>query len=403
MATDLSDALTRLAASKCDILLTSSFPMGVYNFTIDPLESKKFASLTLSKLAKAVCPRYHFCPNPKGEYHQRHPYRNENVLAMKKSNHTRFITLADVASKSSQKWAYLFGIDLNKLEACDIQTECPYTASLLKGTEPNSGNHNSSLSSEQTNASFRWSSSTEDSFNENGPKNKRPKTSLNHKIERECWFCLKTEACEKHLIVHVNESSTFYLALAKGAIHPDHLLIVPVDHHKSAAMLPEDLQQDLETLKTQVFKFFENQEKDCVIFERSYTQVHFVLQVVPVRRSVSKNLLPAFQSHVNKINGIAVETIKAPGTLKSAYEKSDRCNYFHVEFPSGEEFFIPLRISNFPINFGRQFICDPEVLNCPRAADWRSCVLSKTEEEENRNSIKDSFGKFVVEFASADI
>ena len=405
MSTVLNDALTRLAASKCDLLLTTSFPMGVYNFTGDPLDSKHFSSLNVSKLAKAVCPRYHFCPNPLAKYHQRHPYRNDNVLAMKKTNHTRFITLSNVGS--SQKWAYFFGIDLNKLEVADIQTECPYTVALLKGTDSNSGGYNTSLSSDQTNASFRWSSSNDDSFNDNssgnGPQSKRRRSNLNNQIERECWFCLKTDACEKHLIVYINDNSTFYVALAKGAIHPDHVLIVPVDHHKSAAMLPEDLELDLEMLKTQVFKFYEAQGKDCVIYERSYTQVHFVLQIVPVRRAVSKNLLTAFHSHVNKINGINLESIRPPSTLKMLWEKNEKCNYFHVEFPSGDEFFIPLRISTFPINFGRQFLCDPEVLNCPRAADWRSCVLSKAEEEENRNSIKDAFSKFLAEYTASDI
>jgi len=42
----------------------------------------------------------------------------------------------------------------------------------------------------------------------------------------DCWFCLASPTCEKHLIVAIKDSC--YLTMPKGAISPYHCLIVPV-------------------------------------------------------------------------------------------------------------------------------------------------------------------------------
>ena len=41
-----------------------------------------------------------------------------------------------------------------------------------------------------------------------------------------CWFCLASPEVEKHLIVSVGDES--YIALAKGGIDWNNLLIVPI-------------------------------------------------------------------------------------------------------------------------------------------------------------------------------
>ena len=41
-----------------------------------------------------------------------------------------------------------------------------------------------------------------------------------------CWFCLSSAEVEKHLIVSVGEHS--YLAMAKGALTGDHVMILPI-------------------------------------------------------------------------------------------------------------------------------------------------------------------------------
>jgi hypothetical protein len=41
-----------------------------------------------------------------------------------------------------------------------------------------------------------------------------------------CWFCLSNVGVEKHLVIAIGDSC--YLALAKGGLTQDHVLILPV-------------------------------------------------------------------------------------------------------------------------------------------------------------------------------
>ena len=47
-----------------------------------------------------------------------------------------------------------------------------------------------------------------------------------------CWFCLASPEVEKHLIVSVGDES--YVALAKGGIDWNNLLIVPIGQRAHA-------------------------------------------------------------------------------------------------------------------------------------------------------------------------
>src|SRR5690606_23012868 len=46
-----------------------------------------------------------------------------------------------------------------------------------------------------------------------------------------CWFCLSNPDIEKHLIISIGNE--VYLTLAKGAITPNHILIIPIEHQSS--------------------------------------------------------------------------------------------------------------------------------------------------------------------------
>ena len=100
-----------------------------------------------------------------------------------------------------------------------------------------------------------------------------------------CWFCLGSPEVEKHLVVSVGTevsvisshlmfrhylsdkillplynfdiSFTFvylyfqwifqcYLALAKGGLVPDHALILPIGHHQSMVLAPDEVRQEID-------------------------------------------------------------------------------------------------------------------------------------------------------------
>lgn len=59
---------------------------------------------------------------------------------------------------------------------------------------------------------------------------------------KNCWFCLDNDQVEDHLVISIGDES--YLALPKGGLVPDHLLIISLDHLTSPP-LPPPLQDEI--------------------------------------------------------------------------------------------------------------------------------------------------------------
>lgn len=51
-----------------------------------------------------------------------------------------------------------------------------------------------------------------------------------------CWFCLGSSASDKSLVASVG--SECYIALDKGPISDDHVLIIPTSHQSSTLEMP---------------------------------------------------------------------------------------------------------------------------------------------------------------------
>eukprot|EP00923_Selenidium_pygospionis_P029874 GHVN01053120.1.p1 GENE.GHVN01053120.1~~GHVN01053120.1.p1 ORF type:complete len:220 (+),score=18.21 GHVN01053120.1:2053-2712(+) len=73
--------------------------------------------------------------------------------------------------------------------------------------------------------------------NPNGPPNwsgdkakpkLRGKPLVDIRSHADCWFCLGNPNCEKHLVLAVGKHA--YVALAKGGIVENHIMIVPIQH-----------------------------------------------------------------------------------------------------------------------------------------------------------------------------
>ena len=55
---------------------------------------------------------------------------------------------------------------------------------------------------------------------------------------------LSSAEVEKHLVVSVGEHA--YLALPKGPLNDNHLLILPIAHHRCALELPEEVAEEID-------------------------------------------------------------------------------------------------------------------------------------------------------------
>ncbi|XP_064384043.1 CWF19-like protein 1 [Halichondria panicea] len=107
-----------------------------------------------------------------------------------------------------------------------------------------------------------------------------------------CWFCLGGKEVEKHLVVSIGDHT--YLALSKGGMVPEHVLVLPIGHFAASTDAPPEVLEELGKFKSALRKYFNSKDQSCVIFERNYKSQHLQLQVIPVTKIPSDALRQAF-------------------------------------------------------------------------------------------------------------
>ena len=70
-----------------------------------------------------------------------------------------------------------------------------------------------------------------------GPPSKRPPPSRPPIPQGPCWFCLGGAEVEKHLVVAVGDHT--YLALPKGGLVENHVLVLPIGHYPASTDAPQ--------------------------------------------------------------------------------------------------------------------------------------------------------------------
>lgn len=92
-----------------------------------------------------------------------------------------------------------------------------------------------------------------------------------------CWFCLGNPQVAKHLLVAI--STHAYVALPRGPLVRDHVLILTVGHHQSWLTCSEPIRADITAYKSALKKMYKEEGKVMVTFERNYKTHHYQLQV----------------------------------------------------------------------------------------------------------------------------
>jgi diadenosine tetraphosphate (Ap4A) HIT family hydrolase len=218
----------------------------------------------------------------------------------------------------------------------------------------------------------------------------------------DCWFCLASPTCEKHLIVTVFDEC--YVAMPKGAVNEFHSLIVPVEHGGDGAFVTKKLAPEMETVKSKLRTHARAAlQKDLFVFERCIQTkggYHTHVQCIPVEAGSG----PAIQSKMLEMsirNGFHLREITSELSL-NALEGDWSNGYFYVEIPlgGGDEYrrFIYRAgdksgdeqgsRTHVPLQFGREVLA--EVLNKPEIGHWKACVVSREKEEELTASFRTS-------------
>ncbi|CAI4231518.1 unnamed protein product [Auanema sp. JU1783] len=379
-----------------DILLTSVWPEGVathaHNTPSKPVEGSKL----ISRLATALKPRYHFAGN--GIHYERQPYRNHRVLLEAAQHCTRYIGLADVGNAENQKWIYAFSLKpMKRLSREELtmqppnSSEFPYMDLLTEMLEEDAAEARVKAST-QGSAQFRFDMTEEvDDPVDRGGRKRRGRDggpSERKQPTGPCWFCLSNNDAEKHLVVSVGD--TCYVAMPKGPLVEDHVMILTIGHIQSLIAASEEVQAEVEKFKNAFILMADKAGKALVAFERNYCSQHLQIQLVPVPKSSVKALRGAFMNAAS-IAGFELTHVSDNDRITDIVNEG--CPYFFVELPDGSRLFTR-QMKNFPLQFGREVLAGSAVLDCEDKIDWRAAVLDKENETKLTKKLQERFKPF---------
>ncbi|KAH9391091.1 hypothetical protein TYRP_006685 [Tyrophagus putrescentiae] len=399
----------RSSAAILDILLTCQWPQDVFRYTNTEeaiVEQMNSASSDLiSQLAWVLRPRYFFTGGT-NYFCERTPYRNHKVLSETARNVTRFYSIADVMNAEKLKWIYAFNIVPAKYSTTDELLAQPQGVTenpFIKAVHQRTSRQSSQLAG-VTQFFFAvdngeggsgggggdFGKRRRDNRNDNNADNSRPPRKQLRVDTETCWFCFASPNIDKTLIVSIGDFS--YLAVAKGGLTDDHMMIVPINHIRSAIEIEEaGLRDEIAQFKAALVKFFKTRDLVPVFFERNFRSAHFQINVVglPVAKA------PALKATVADVFG-KLEYHELPLDTDFADVLSPGAPYFTFECPDHYKFIVRINTKKdfFPIQIGRELLAHAELLNCPERIDWKKCASSPEEAEQLTTQIRTDFKPF---------
>uniref|UniRef100_T1HES4 Cwf19-like C-terminal domain-containing protein n=1 Tax=Rhodnius prolixus TaxID=13249 RepID=T1HES4_RHOPR len=207
------------------------------------------------------------------------------------------------------------------------------------------------------------------------------------KKDGKCWFCLSTCVDEKHLVISVGNQA--FLALAKGPIIKEHVLITTLEHRRAVRILDEPARKEIEKYKKALMKYF-MPYRVPIFYERACKSSHLQVHCVPIPNDKVKHLVPAAKELAFKYE---LEVTEYPNTRQSFMCLPPEKLYFHIEVPNGVDLLIDAD-DNFPLHFGRELLVMRNLLNLPEKKSWRHCIQSKEIETKAAEEFKNRFEKF---------
>jgi len=377
-----------------DMFLTSAWPLGISNLGNCPDDPKllEAGNVEVARSSREIKPRYHFAGS-EGKHYERRPYKNKD-LGLKV---TRFVALAAVGNAEKEKYLYAFNInpgeETNKVpEDC---TESPFPDEAMAKHKAAAG-------------SYRWAlpdgpNLKEDVDDPDAVERRKRQMALTgdgggkrqRREQGDCWFCLGGEHVRKHMVVSVGQHC--YLALARGGVNSQHVLILPIQHHQSSLTIPDEVQFEVEEYKKALREMFKARGLATFIYERNYKTDHMQIQVIPIHKKYKAHI-PASLEKVGQgrtdRNGYPIEIdfneLPMLVDMRSAVP-GPRTPFFVCELEDGTRLLHRVR-GGFPLNYGREAVC--ELINKSEKGDWKNCVVSDDMEEHYAVKFREIFEKF---------
>ncbi|XP_042530883.1 CWF19-like protein 2 [Dipodomys spectabilis] len=113
--------------------------------------------------------------------------------------------------------------------------------------------------------------------------------SLTARMEN-CLYCCDSSQFPKHLIVAIG--TKVYLCLPNfRSLTEGHCLVVPLQHHRAATLLDEDIWEEIQMFRKSLVKMFEGMGLDCIFLETNMSmkkQHHMVYECIPLPKEVGE-------------------------------------------------------------------------------------------------------------------
>ncbi|KAG4976536.1 hypothetical protein AAZX31_13G087400 [Glycine max] len=443
-----------------DLFLTNEWPSGVTNRAADSdipagLSDAAGGDSTVSELVQEIKPRYHIA-GTKGIYYAREPYSNVDAVHV-----TRFIGLASVGNKDKQKFIHAISpTPASTMSSTEIAmkttntTLSPYTYEEKRTSPMDSTKRSSdSISDPQywrydvsqkrqkheaghgdklcfkfvssgscprgEKCNFRHDTDAREQcmrgvcfdFLNKGKCERGPDCNFKHSLQdeggrlpsrrpgsgrsKECWFCLSSPNVESHLIISIGEN--YYLALAKGPLVEDHVLIIPVEHMPSTLSMSSESEIELSRFQNSLKSYCKSQEKEVIFFEWvSVRGTHANIQAIPIPSSKAIMAEKIFNLAAQKLGFEFVtkkfDSISEGRKFLKAQIDGDS-SLFYAQIPGGTILLHHVEEKEkFPAQFGREVLAG--LLNMADNADWRNRKHSKDEEMKIVEVFKSRFQEY---------
>lgn len=216
---------------------------------------------------------------------------------------------------------------------------------------------------------------------------------------KDCWFCLASESCEKHLITGVYDQC--YSAMPKGPIHEGHILLVPVQHTSQGALKDAKLSDEMDKIKAGLREHTSQEyDMDLFCFERAIQTkggYHTHVQCIPVPRQRGAELRATMVAQGRKADADIRELTSDLG-LAAVLGDDGEDGYFYAEIPvsaseSRRFLYKATGNSSLPLQFGREVVA--AVLRKPNLAHWKSCVVDKEKESQMATKLRETLAKYI--------
>lgn len=182
------------------------------------------------------------------------------------------------------------------------------------------------------------------------------------RMRESCTFCLdEGKRVGKHLLLSVGEKS--YVCLPhRGALVPDHCLIVPLGHAGASTALETDVYREIVDFQRALVRMYDQQGKAAIFFETAAIgkrAKHMVIHCVPMPKrdaAVAPGYFKKTLSDTGSEWGQHRKIIDTTGKgVRRAIPKE--FPYFHVQFPDGTSFGHVIEdVKGFPKDLGKEVI-----------------------------------------------